>query len=151
MGGIAVDLARRGRRGIARDRVARRDGPFRRAVGRGLCPAAPGRRTDCPRAYRTEISKMTAAARMHRIEPQPWMVERATRKVLRPLFSGGAEARFVGGSVRDALLGRPIDDIDIATTVPPGRVMELLSKAGVKVVTTGLAHGTVTAIVGRPP
>lgn len=94
---------------------------------------------------------MTAAASMHRIEPQPWMVGRATRRVLRPLFSGGAEARFVGGSVRDALLGRPIGDIDIATTAPPERVMELLGKAGVKVVPTGLAHGTVTAIAGRPP
>ncbi len=67
----------------------------------------------------------------------------------------GAEARFVGGAVRDALLGRPIlgstpkVDIDIATPAPPERVIELLQKSGIKVVPTGLAHGTVTAVA--PP
>src|SRR5712671_1248394 len=57
----------------------------------------------------------------------------------------GGEARFVGGAVRDALLGRPIGDIDIATPATPERVIELLEKRGIKVVPTGLAHGTVTA------
>src|SRR5207302_4332 len=64
---------------------------------------------------------------------------------------GGAQARFVGGSVRDALLGRPIGDIDIATPAPPRRVIELLEKRRIKVVPTGIAHGTVTAIAGTPP
>jgi poly(A) polymerase len=84
-----------------------------------------------------------------RIAPQSWMVEPATRAVLAALSSGGVEARFVGGSVRDALLGRPIGDIDIATPAPPERIIELLEKRGIKVVPTGLAHGTVTAVV--PP
>jgi len=84
-----------------------------------------------------------------RIAPQPWMVEPATRAVVAALSSGGVEARFVGGSVRDALLGRPIVDIDIATPAPPERIIELLEKSGIKVVPTGLAHGTVTAVV--PP
>jgi poly(A) polymerase len=84
-----------------------------------------------------------------RIAPQPWMVESATQAVLVALAAGGVEARFVGGSVRDALLGRPIGDIDIATPAPPGKIIELLEKSGIKVVPTGLAHGTVTAIV--PP
>src|SRR6266436_7078447 len=82
-----------------------------------------------------------------RIEPQPWMVEPATLGVLEALAAGGAEARFVGGSVRDALLGRPIGDIDIATPAPPERIIELLEKSGIKVVPTGLAHGTVTAVI----
>ena len=86
-----------------------------------------------------------------RIEPQPWMVDPATLAVLEALAAGGAQARFVGGSVRDALLGRLIGDIDIATPAPPERVMELLDKRGIKVVPTGLAHGTVTAIAGTPP
>lgn len=86
-----------------------------------------------------------------RLTPQPWMTEPATRCVLEALAAGAAEARFVGGSVRDALLGRPIGDIDIATPAPPERVIELLEKRGVKVVPTGLAHGTVTAITGTPP
>src|SRR5438876_6787874 len=84
-----------------------------------------------------------------RIEPQPWMVEPATLGVLDALAAGGVEARFVGGSVRDALLGRPIGDIDIATPAPPATVADLLEKAGIKVVPTGLAHGTVIAVV--PP
>jgi poly(A) polymerase len=86
-----------------------------------------------------------------RIVPQPWMVEPATMAVLRALAEGGAEARFVGGSVRDALLGRPVGDIDIATPALPERVIELLERSGIKVVPTGLAHGTVTAITGTPP
>jgi poly(A) polymerase len=98
---------------------------------------------------------MTELAKQHRIAPQPWMVEPATRAVLAALSAGGVEARFVGGSVRDALLGRPPPgsspraDIDIATPAPPEQVIELLKKAGIKVVPTGLAHGTVTAVV--PP
>jgi poly(A) polymerase len=92
---------------------------------------------------------MTELAKRHRIVPQPWMVEPATRAVLTALSAGGVEARFVGGSVRDALLGQRIGDIDIATPAPPERIIELLEKAGIKVVPTGLAHGTVTA--GVPP
>jgi poly(A) polymerase len=93
---------------------------------------------------------MSEAEYPPRIAPQPWMVEPATRSVLEAIALGDAEARFVGGSVRDALLGRPIGDIDIATTAPPERVIEILEKRGIKVVPTGLAHGTVTAITGVP-
>ena len=85
-----------------------------------------------------------------RIEPQPWMTEPATRDVFEALAVGGAEARFVGGSVRDALLGGEIEDIDIATPALPEQVIELLQKRGIKVAPTGLAHGTVTAIAGSP-
>jgi poly(A) polymerase len=94
---------------------------------------------------------MTDAGTSLLITPQPWMVEPAASAVLGALAAGGAQARFVGGSVRDALLGRPIGDIDIATPAPPERVIELLEKHGIKVVPTGLAHGTVTAITGTPP
>jgi poly(A) polymerase len=84
-----------------------------------------------------------------RIASQPWMIEPATRAVIEALRAGGAEAMFVGGAVRDALLGRPIADIDIATPAPPEQVVELLRARGIKTVPTGLAHGTVTAVV--PP
>src|SRR6201984_3899997 len=94
---------------------------------------------------------MTRPDNLLRIEPQPWMTDPATLAVLEALAAGGAQARFVGGSVRDALLGRQIGDIDIATPAPPERVIELLEKRGIKVVPTGLAHGTVTAIAGSPP
>ena len=92
---------------------------------------------------------MTKVKKQRRIALQPWMVEPGTRAMMSALSAGGVEARFVGGSVRDALLGRPIGDIDIATPAPPERIIELLEKSRIKVVPTGLAHGTVTAIV--PP
>ena len=85
------------------------------------------------------------------------MTEPATRAVLDAFAAGGVEARFVGGVVRDALLGLPIGaaggrtDIDIATPAPPERVVELLESRGIRVVPTGLAHGTVTAIPAPQP
>jgi poly(A) polymerase len=85
----------------------------------------------------------------YRLEPQPWMTQPETVAVMAALASAGGEARFVGGCVRDALLGRPVTDVDIATHEPPERVMNLLSRAGIKAVPTGIKHGTVTAVVGR--
>lgn len=86
-----------------------------------------------------------------RIAPQPWMKAPATRAVLSALEAGGQKARFVGGCVRDALLGRPIGDIDIATPEPPQRVVELLRQRRIKAVPTGIEHGTVTAVArGKP-
>jgi poly(A) polymerase len=60
-------------------------------------------------------------------------------------------ARFVGGCVRNTLMGKPIDDIDIATTLTPDQVIEALGEAGLRAIPTGVDHGTVTAISkGRP-
>ena len=91
---------------------------------------------------------MTVAARL---SPQPWMTAPESLAVFDALASGGADARFVGGCVRDAWLGRPVKDIDIATHAPPERVMELLEGAGIRVIPTGIAHGTVTALCGGKP
>ncbi|HET7594194.1 MAG TPA: CCA tRNA nucleotidyltransferase [Stellaceae bacterium] len=89
------------------------------------------------------------AAPAERIALQPWMSEPATRAVLAALTAAGGDARFVGGCVRDALLGRAIVDIDIATPLLPEEVMRRLEAAQIKAVPTGLAHGTVTAVA--PP
>lgn len=86
-----------------------------------------------------------------RIELQPWMTSPETRAVLDALAAGEAGVRFVGGCVRDAVIGRRTSDIDLATDAPPERVMELLELAGLKVVPTGLAHGTITAVSGGTP
>jgi poly(A) polymerase len=59
------------------------------------------------------------------------------------------EARFVGGAVRNALLGVPVVDIDIAVPLPPTEALARLRAKGIKVVETGLDHGTVTAITGH--
>ncbi|KQU55827.1 polynucleotide adenylyltransferase [Sphingomonas sp. Leaf339] len=64
---------------------------------------------------------------------------------------GTGEARFVGGAVRDTLLGLDVADIDIATRHTPETVLALLKTAGIRAVPTGLAHGTITAIVAGDP
>ena len=69
-----------------------------------------------------------------RITPQPWMIKPQTRAVLAALKAVRATARFVGGSVRDALMGRPVGDIDIATDAEPDTVTGALTRAGIKVV-----------------
>jgi poly(A) polymerase len=82
-----------------------------------------------------------------------WMTWPQTRAVIEALEAAGGPgcARFVGGCVRNAILKRPIDDIDIATTLTPDQVTEALTKAGLKAVPTGVDHGTVTAVSrGRP-
>ena len=81
--------------------------------------------------------------------PQPWMTEGPAARVMRALAAEGDQARFVGGCVRDALVGRTIRDIDIATPLSPQRVTELLHKAGLKAVPTGIDHGTVTAVADK--
>lgn len=74
------------------------------------------------------------------------MKEGPAARVMRALTAEGDQARFVGGCVRDALVGRPIRDIDIATPLSPQRVTQLLEKAGLKAVPTGIEHGTITAV-----
>jgi poly(A) polymerase len=87
---------------------------------------------------------------MSNLKPQPWMTAPATRKVMAALHAAGP-ARFVGGCVRDALLGKPVGDIDIATPLTPPEVIDALKAAGLKAVPTGIEHGTVTAVAdGRP-
>ena len=80
----------------------------------------------------------------------PWMTAPATRAVIDALTADGADVRFVGGCVRDALLGRESNDIDIGTPDRPERVLTLLQGADIKTRTVprGMAHGTVTALAG---
>jgi len=87
------------------------------------------------------------------LAPQPWMTAASTRRVLAALeAAGGADcARFVGGCVSNAIIGRPVDDIDIATTLEPKAVMEALRAASLNGHPTGIEHGTITAVAqGKP-
>ena len=79
------------------------------------------------------------------------MTRQETRDVMVALSTRGTTPRFVGGCVRDALLDRPVKDIDIATSDAPEIVLEKLAAAGLKSVPTGLKHGTVTAIANGQP
>jgi poly(A) polymerase len=85
---------------------------------------------------------------MRRLPDQPWLAAPETRAVVDALTRDGGQARFVGGCVRDALLGRPVKDIDLATSDPPEAAMQRLQRAGIRVIPTGIEHGTVTAVIG---
>lgn len=77
-----------------------------------------------------------------------WLNDARTQAVCAALTAGGAQALFVGGCVRNALIGVPVTDIDIATDAHPDRVIELAEAAGLKAVPTGIDHGTVTLVAG---
>ena len=80
------------------------------------------------------------------IPPADWMSAEPTRLVLAALQASGQPARFVGGCVRDAVVGRLAKDIDIATALTPPQVIAALDKAGLKAIPTGIDHGTITAV-----
>jgi tRNA nucleotidyltransferase/poly(A) polymerase len=81
----------------------------------------------------------------------PWLDAPATRLVVAALDAAGLGAWFVGGCVRNALLGAPVSDIDIATDAPPDRVIAACDAAGLQTVPTGIEHGTVTVVVHGTP
>lgn len=85
-----------------------------------------------------------------RIEPD-WLADASLQSILAILSADGEEARIVGGPVRNALLGLPVTDIDIATTCRPDETIRRIEAAGLKAVPTGVEHGTVTVVAeGRP-
>ena len=94
-------------------------------------------------------TQMTALRRIS--PPRPGCARDRWRVCLPTLDRDGEEARVVGGAVRNALLGEPIGDIDVATTAIPAEVTRRATAAGFKPVPTGIEHGTVTVVVaGRP-
>ena len=80
-----------------------------------------------------------------------WMTSASARAVMAALSANQDAARFVGGAVRNALLGEPVSDVDIAARFPPDEVIRRLEAAGLRAVATGIEHGTVTAIVNGTP
>ncbi len=81
----------------------------------------------------------------------PWLQAPHAVAVLDALEAAGGQARFVGGCVRNALLGAPVDDLDLATPLTPPEVMAALEAAGIRAVPTGVEHGTVTAVYDHRP
>ncbi|MGB7244593.1 MAG: CCA tRNA nucleotidyltransferase [Sulfitobacter sp.] len=75
-----------------------------------------------------------------------WLNDPDAQAVCKAVQSGGYDIHFVGGCVRNALLGLPDSDIDLATDAPPETVMKLARAAGLKAVPTGIEHGTVTVV-----
>jgi poly(A) polymerase len=72
-------------------------------------------------------------------------------RLLAALGAHQGDTRFVGGCVRDTLLGLPVSDVDLATRLQPEEVIERLGRARIKAVPTGIAHGTVTAVLSTGP
>ncbi|MGX9853844.1 CCA tRNA nucleotidyltransferase [Limimaricola variabilis] len=85
-----------------------------------------------------------------RIEAE-WLSSEAARAVTEMLEAGGHAAWFVGGCVRNALIGAPVSDIDLTTDARPERVVELARAAGLKPVPTGIEHGTITVVAHGTP
>ena len=75
-----------------------------------------------------------------------WLGAPAVRQIFAALTSGGEQARIVGGAVRNALMGLPVAECDFGTTAPPNKVAALAEAAGLKVVPTGVEHGTLTLV-----
>jgi len=80
-----------------------------------------------------------------------WLAVPPLADVLRVLNGDGEETRVVGGAVRNALMGEPPGDIDLATTALPDDVMRRATTAGFKAVPTGIEHGTVTIVAHGHP
>ncbi len=78
---------------------------------------------------------------------QSWLRADPVQTVLALLSQSGEEARVNGGAVRNALMGHPIGDVDISTTLEPAQAAQILQEAGHKVIPTGIDHGTITAVI----
>lgn len=86
-----------------------------------------------------------------RLDAESWRNKRGVDRILKALESARGMTRYVGGAVRDELLGLPISDIDFATRLRPEQVIERLEAAHIKAVPTGIDHGTITAVADGQP
>ncbi|HVL30173.1 MAG TPA: CCA tRNA nucleotidyltransferase [Sphingomicrobium sp.] len=86
-----------------------------------------------------------------KLDAARWRKKRGVARILKALGSKQGLLRYVGGAVRDELLGLTVSDIDFATRLRPEEVIERLEKAHIKAVPTGIEHGTVTAVADGQP
>ncbi|KQV64527.1 CCA tRNA nucleotidyltransferase [Rhizobium sp. Root1220] len=82
---------------------------------------------------------------------EAWFKDPALARVFSLLNADGGEGRVVGGAVRNGIMGLPVSDIDVATTLTPDAVIERAAAAGIKAIPTGVEHGTVTLVVDGKP
>jgi poly(A) polymerase len=81
-----------------------------------------------------------------RLDAAKWRKRRGMRKLLKALGASEGLTRYVGGAVRDDLVGLPVSDVDLATRLQPAEVIERLEACNIKTIPTGIDHGTVTAV-----
>jgi len=84
---------------------------------------------------------------MSSLAGQDWFEKPALKRIFALLNADGGEVRIVGGAVRNALMGLPVADVDMATTLTPDVVVARARAAGIKAVPTGIEHGTVTLVI----
>ncbi|MCB1378915.1 MAG: CCA tRNA nucleotidyltransferase [Alphaproteobacteria bacterium] len=80
-----------------------------------------------------------------------WLRAPSLRRLFRVIEQAGGEARVAGGAIRNALLGIPVADVDLATTLAPETVMDVCAAAGMSVHPTGIDHGTITVVADHHP
>ena len=80
-----------------------------------------------------------------------WLTHPASQAVCKALTDGGFQAYFVGGCVRNALLGQPVSDLDISTDARPEQILNQAKQAGLKAIPTGIDHGTITVVADGIP
>lgn len=103
-----------------------------------------------PISNRQSLDPMSDAIKWPRVSAA-WLQSPAISKVFAAIAKGGAEARVVGGAVRNALIDRPVKEVDIGTTALPDDVMRLARDAGLGAHPTGIDHGTVTVVADKQP
>ncbi len=81
-----------------------------------------------------------------RLDAAKWGKRRGMGRLLRALGAEEGLTRYVGGAVRDELLGLPVSDVDLATRLAPNEVVAKLEQARIKAIPTGIEHGTITAV-----
>lgn len=86
-----------------------------------------------------------------KLDASKWRRRRGTARLLDALGAGEGLTRYVGGAVRDNLLGLPVSDVDLATRLRPEEVVARLEAAKIKAVPTGIEHGTITAVSDGQP
>ncbi len=81
-----------------------------------------------------------------KLDAAKWRRRKGIARLLDALGAGESLTRYVGGAVRDELLGLPVNDIDLATRLRPEQVLERLEAAKIRAIPTGIDHGTITAV-----
>ncbi len=88
----------------------------------------------------------TTGGAPERLSGEAWLLDPTLRRLFDAL--GEDNARIVGGAVRNALIGMPVQDVDIATRLPPEEVMRRAEEAGFSVHPVGIDHGSVLVARG---
>lgn len=89
--------------------------------------------------------------RLPRWRQAGWLRARSLRRIFRAIAAAGGEARVAGGAVRNAIMGLPVNEVDLATTLSPDQVTAACHAAGLSVHPTGIDHGTVTVVADHHP